>query len=76
MVGNLLNKDGLLMLYSEFLQNFNFPVTPKEYIVVFDAILSGSLRILKHTSFTDNCIEINLVFIGDTNIKRKGYTDK
>lgn len=31
LVGQLLNNNGLLMSNSEFLQNFNFPVTSKEH---------------------------------------------
>lgn len=64
------------MSYSEFLQNFNFPVTPKEYAVVFDAIPTGSLQILKHISFTDVSAEVNRIFIGDTDITKKAYTNK
>lgn len=38
LVRQLLNSDGNLLTYSEFLDKFGFPVTPKEYAVVCDAI--------------------------------------
>lgn len=58
LVGQLLNKDGLLISYSEFLQNCI--VTPKEYAVVFDAIPTGSLQILKQT-YHSQILGLNLI---------------
>ncbi len=37
LVSQLLNKEGLLSNYSEFLAKYNIPITLKELIVVFDA---------------------------------------
>ena len=38
MVGQLLNDDGYLLSYAEFLDTFRIPITLKEYAIVFDAI--------------------------------------
>lgn len=43
----LLNFNGNLLTYTDFLSKFNFPVTPKEYAVVFNALLSGMLQLLQ-----------------------------
>ncbi len=38
LVSHLFNTQGYLMTYEEFLVHFNFPVTPKEFSLVFSAI--------------------------------------
>lgn len=47
LVAQLLNSDGLLLNYYEFLAKFQIPVPPKEYAIVFDAIPSGALMLLR-----------------------------
>lgn len=47
LVRDLFNESGLLLSYYEFLQKFNFPVSPKEFAVVFDAVPSGVITLFK-----------------------------
>lgn len=42
----LLNENGLLYTYTEFLKEYGIPVTPEDFSIVFDAIPSGLLRLL------------------------------
>lgn len=51
LVNQLFNHNGHLMSYNEFLLFFKFPVTPKEYAIVFDAIPSGIIMLIK-SAFT------------------------
>ncbi len=46
LVRDLFNESGLLSYY-EFLQKCNFPVSPKEFAVVFDAVPSGVITLFK-----------------------------
>lgn len=47
LVNQLFNSNGQLMSYSEFLDAYKFPVTPKEYAILFDAIPSGIIMLFK-----------------------------
>ena len=49
LVSQLLNDNGTLLNYSEFLHTFGIPITPKEFAIVMDAITSGILTVLKGT---------------------------
>lgn len=46
-VKQLFNSNGCLMSYTEFLNKHGVPIPPKEYAVVFDAIPSGIIMLLK-----------------------------
>lgn len=47
LVSQLFNSNGTLLSYSEFLNKYTLPIPPKEYAVVFDAIPSGVIMLLK-----------------------------
>ncbi len=47
LVSQLLNSDGYLYSYSEFLNKYNIPVTPREFAIVMDAIPCGAITLLK-----------------------------
>ncbi len=47
LVSQLLNSDGYLYSYSEFLNKYNIPVTPREFAIVMDAIPCRALTLLK-----------------------------
>ena len=49
LVKQLLNCHINLLIYSEFVSKLSFPVTPKEYAVLFDALHSGVLQLLQGT---------------------------
>ena len=67
----------LLMSYSEFLQRFKIPVTPKEYAFIFDAVPTGSLTHLKNCNLTEtDIISSEHIFIGDINIVNKPCTNR
>ncbi len=68
----MINKNGELLSYAEFLQKFRIPVTPEEYAVIFNAIPSGSVQLFKNCNFAkDNIIRDNHIFIGETDILNK-----
>ncbi len=50
LVNQLININGELMSYSEFLHKRNIPIPPKEYAIVFGPIRSGALRLLQSSS--------------------------
>lgn len=50
MVSQLMNNEGYLLTYTEFLNIFRIPITPREYSIVFDAIPEGLLRLLRGSS--------------------------
>ena len=58
LVNQLLNDQGLLLSYEEFLLKFQLPVTLKEYAVIFDVLPQGVLQLLKgterNTAVTEN----------------------
>uniref|UniRef100_A0A3Q3AHM4 Reverse transcriptase domain-containing protein n=1 Tax=Kryptolebias marmoratus TaxID=37003 RepID=A0A3Q3AHM4_KRYMA len=47
LVTQLLNDNGNLLTYSEFLQTFGIPVTPKDFAIVMDAVPSSILMLLR-----------------------------
>ena len=53
LVSQLLNDNGSLLNYSEFLHTFSIPITPREFAIVMDAIPSGILTLLKGTGKPD-----------------------
>lgn len=50
LVSQLFNEEELLFSYREFLATYTFPVTPKEFPIVFDAIPSGTLMLFRNLS--------------------------
>lgn len=56
-VKQLFNNDGNLLNYSEFLNAYQFPVTPKEFCVVMDAIPNGVLTLFKGFHSFDTSFE-------------------
>nr|XP_046238926.1 uncharacterized protein LOC124055944 [Scatophagus argus] len=67
-VRQLLDKDGNLMTYTEFLRKYGLPVTPKE--VVFDAIPAGILR-LGQGCDSDRGIKISAPMLGHLTLTDK-----
>ena len=55
LVSQLLNDNGQLFRYEEFISVYNFPVTPREYSIVFDAIPDGARRLLLDAPKGINC---------------------
>ncbi len=47
MVSQLINNEGYLLTYTEFLEKFCIPIPPCEYCIVIDAIPAGFVRLLK-----------------------------
>lgn len=47
LVKQLLNSNGFLLSYSDFLNKYSIPFSPKEYAVVFDAIPAGVIMLLR-----------------------------
>lgn len=50
LVSQLINTNGLLLSYSEFLAKFCIPVTPQDFAIVMDAIPCGAVELLKGSS--------------------------
>uniref|UniRef100_A0A8C5H190 Reverse transcriptase zinc-binding domain-containing protein n=1 Tax=Gouania willdenowi TaxID=441366 RepID=A0A8C5H190_GOUWI len=48
LVGQLFNSNGQLMSYSETLYTFKFPISPKQYAILFDAISIGIQMLFKN----------------------------
>ncbi len=53
LVSHLFNTQGYLMTYDEFLEHFNFPVTPKEFSLVLSAINSGIVSLFRDVILVD-----------------------
>lgn len=50
LVSQLINADGYLYSYSEFLNKYNIPVTPREFAIVMDAIPYGAITLLRNSA--------------------------
>ncbi len=65
----MFNEHGLLLSYSEFLK---IPVKPKDYAVIFDAISSKVVSLLRNSAHYINAdqqpLNCDKLFIGDINI--------
>lgn len=59
-VSQLLNSEGFILNYEEFLCKFNFPVTPKEFSIVMDAIPKGAVMLLKDSVRSSNTFPTTL----------------
>lgn len=49
LVSQLVNSNGHLFSYSEFLTKYCIPVTPRDFAIVMDAIPSGAIALLKNS---------------------------
>lgn len=78
LVRQLLNSNGNLLSYSEFLEKFGFPVTPKEYAVVIDAIPQQVIHFVRACgSDSSEAIFVKgSMCIGDIDILKHSYTNK
>lgn len=65
LISQLMNSQGLLLSYKEFLDYFQFPVSPREFSIVMDSIPSGVIALLRGTHSLSQ-VSLNLVdtFIG------------
>ena len=64
----MLHHDGHLLSYGEFLDKFKLPISAKDYAVVFDAIPSGLLQLLRSA----NAVDLNVTF--DFNLRLEGIS--
>lgn len=53
LVSQLVNAEGLLLSYKEFLSLYKVPVTPKDFAIVLDAIPSGVAMLFRNVSRPD-----------------------
>lgn len=65
-VKQLFNANDNLMTYSEFLNTYKFPVTPKDFCIVFDAIPSGVVSLFK--GYSSTTVRINPIPVSETAI--------
>ena len=49
----MVNAEGLLLSYKEFLSLYKVPVTPKDFAIVLDAIPSGVALLFRNVSRPD-----------------------
>jgi len=68
LVTQLLRHDGQLLSYGEFLDKFILPISAKDYSVVFDALPSGLLQLLRSA----NAVDLNITF--DFNLRLEGIS--
>ncbi len=59
-VSQLFNSEGLILSYEEFLCKFDFPVTPKEFSIVMDAIPKGVVMLLRDFVRSPSTLPISL----------------
>ena len=52
-MSQLVNAEGLLLSYKEFLSLYKVPVTPKDFAIVLDAIPSGVAMLFRNMSRPD-----------------------
>lgn len=66
LVNQLINDQGLLLSYEEFMLRFQLPVTLKEYLVIFDAAPQGA-QLLKCTERNNAVAESQNceIFVGE-----------
>ncbi len=78
LVSQLMNSDGDLLSYTEFLDKFKIPIRPREYVIVMDDIPSKILCLLKNEcNETPNLVYItNKIFIGHINILKNNIPNK
>lgn len=75
-VNQLLNTERQLLRYEECLCKFQFPITLKEYAIVFSAIPSGILQLLRGST-SSNEAQINTsIFIETIDVTKKQCSNK
>ncbi len=69
-VSHLMNSDGVLLSYTEFLDKFKITIRPREYAIVMDAIPSKVLCLIKNECNENPNLDYttNYIFIGNINI--------
>lgn len=65
-VNQLLNEQGNLFNYREFLECVKIPVTPKQFAIVFDAIPLGVIMLLKGCSYVAPQLDPLQTYVGKT----------
>lgn len=68
LVTQLFRPDGVLLSYGEFLDKFKLPISAKDYAVVFDAIPSGLLQLMRAA----DAFDLNIT--NDLNVKLDGIS--
>uniref|UniRef100_A0A8C1Z089 Reverse transcriptase domain-containing protein n=1 Tax=Cyprinus carpio TaxID=7962 RepID=A0A8C1Z089_CYPCA len=78
LVEQLMNTEGQLLTYDEFLSKAKFPVSPKEYAIVFDAVPRNIIQILKYnsTDVSGSYLTTQEIFLGDIDITTKKCPNK
>lgn len=78
LVEQLMNTEGQLLTYDEFLSKAKFPVSPKEYAIVFDAVPRNIIQILKYNStvVSGSYLTTQEIFLGDIDITTKKCPNK
>lgn len=76
LVSQLLNTEGQLLRYHEFLSKFHLPVSPKEFAVVFDAIPRGILHLLRGSGVSNKDSFNSAIFIEGLDITKKRCSNK
>ena len=72
LVSQLFNQDGQLYSYSEFLQRYGIPVTPREFSIVFDAIPTGVIALFR--GFRADCDLPVLCNVLDTDVGKSCFS--
>ncbi len=75
-VQQLVNAEGQLLRYEEFLNKFRSPITPKEYSVVFDAIPRSVVRLIRGSSVFTTDPLTNTLFLGGNDIMKNKCSNK
>ncbi|KAI7791725.1 hypothetical protein IRJ41_005592 [Triplophysa rosa] len=77
LVIQLMNRDGDLLSYTEFLDKFKIPIRPREYAIVMDAIPRKVLFLLKYVCNDNPNLDHtkNKFFIGNSNIFKDNITN-
>ncbi len=80
-VKQLVNDGGQLLSYQEFMNKFQFPVPPKEYAVVFDAVPGGVLQLLRSSGTYDFIFPTDgsfnsQIFVGEIDITKRRCSNK
>lgn len=71
LVSQLINNEGHLLTYSEFLKKFGIPIPPYEYSIVIDAIPAGFVRLLQGHNESKQSTFKKEILLNGINIKDK-----
>ena len=76
LVKQLLNADGQLLKYNEFLSKFQFAVTPREYAIVVDAVPRSVLQLLRGSVLSVINPLNSGIFLGGIDITKNKCSNK